>query len=272
MVEDTTVSLVGDVNSTTEIEIIGGAPRNLKTLQWNDKALEFEKDKFGVVRATIEYVKPEYKTPNLSRLEWRVLDSLPEVQSDYSDAKWPNALLEKTANSLWPLKTPTSLYSGDYGFHSGMLLYRGHFVGNGKESNFSLTTQGGAGYGHSAWLDDQFLGSFTGEGKTDNHTSKYTLPITKRGQKCIFTIAIDTTGYDENYFPGADAMKNPRGILDYNLEGHESSDIQWKITRQFGRRVIHRQIARTIERRRHLHRAARLPSTWRTSVVVLGES
>jgi len=41
-------------------------------------------------------------------------------------------------------------------------------------------------------------------------------------------------GLDENYAVGEDEMKNPRGVLDYSLSGHNKSDITWKLTGNLG--------------------------------------
>ena len=37
-------------------------------------------------------------------------------------------------------------------------------------------------------------------------------------------------GLDENFNPGSDEMKHPRGILDYTLSSHPQSDVTWKVT------------------------------------------
>ena len=41
-------------------------------------------------------------------------------------------------------------------------------------------------------------------------------------------------GLDENFNPGLDSMKNPRGILSYNLTSYPQSSITWKITGNLG--------------------------------------
>ncbi|KAH6706634.1 glycoside hydrolase superfamily, partial [Verticillium dahliae] len=43
-IDGSSLSFVGDVNATTPIEVIGGAPTSLKALEFNGKALDFEQD------------------------------------------------------------------------------------------------------------------------------------------------------------------------------------------------------------------------------------
>jgi len=51
-----TLSLVGDVNATTPLEIIGGAPKNLRTVLFNGKPLRFHQARDGgVVTATVPF-------------------------------------------------------------------------------------------------------------------------------------------------------------------------------------------------------------------------
>lgn len=82
----------------------------------------------------------------ISKLEWKYIDSLPELQQSYDDSAWIIANHNTTNNTVALLKTPVSLYSSDYGFHTGSLLYRGHFVANSLEKSFNIQTQGGTAY------------------------------------------------------------------------------------------------------------------------------
>ncbi|GJC89832.1 putative beta-galactosidase A [Colletotrichum liriopes] len=142
-VDGDSLSFSGDLNSTTTIEVVGGAPASLKSLNFNGKSLAFKQNEYGVVTATVDFATPEIKLPCLSQVSWKYVDSLPEIKSDYSDESWTDADLKETYNTANPLKTPTSLYGGDYGYHTSSLLYRGHFKANGQESTFNITTQGG---------------------------------------------------------------------------------------------------------------------------------
>lgn len=179
----------------------------------------------------MDYAPPTFDIPDLSSLEWYYVDSLPEVQVAYDDSEWPDANHTNTTNPVGsPLKTPVSLYGSDYGFNTGSLLLRGHFVAQGNESTISLTTQGGEAYGVSVWLNGTFLGSWTGNDVTEDYTLTVTLPNLTAGKSYVITILIDNMGLDENGTVGSDDAKNPRGILDYTF----ATDITWKITGNLG--------------------------------------
>ena len=118
-----TMALTGDLNATTEIEIVGGAPACLNKLTWNGEALSFNQSAIGIVTATACYTVPNFSIPDLSTLGWKSIDSLPEIQADYDDSLWTQASLTYSNNTARNLTTPTSLYSSDYGYHTGNLIY-----------------------------------------------------------------------------------------------------------------------------------------------------
>jgi beta-galactosidase len=224
--------LTADFNSTTPVEVIG-APRTAKNLFINGKKAHYSVNKNGIWATEVPYSPPDLKLPNLETLKWRYIDTLPEAQPDYDDSAWPDADLP-TQNTIYPLRTPTSLYAGDYGFHTGYLLFRGHFTANGRETNFSIQTQGGQAFGSSVFFDGKHLGSWTGANSYQDHNATYTLPSLKSGKKYTFTVVVDNMGLNENWIVGEDEMKKPRGILNYNLTGHTADSITWKLTGNLG--------------------------------------
>ncbi|CEL09587.1 hypothetical protein ASPCAL12722 [Aspergillus calidoustus] len=224
--------LTADFNSTTPVEVIG-APRTAKNLFINGKKAHYSVNKNGIWATEVPYSPPDLELPNLETLKWRYIDTLPEAQPDYDDSAWPDADLP-TQNTIYPLRTPTSLYAGDYGFHTGYLLFRGHFTANGRETNFSIQTQGGQAFGSSVFFDGKHLGSWTGANSYQDHNATYTLPSLKSGKKYTFTVVVDNMGLNENWIVGEDEMKKPRGILNYNLTGHTADSITWKLTGNLG--------------------------------------
>ena len=228
-----TLNLVGDFNATTDVEVIGGAPANLATLNINGQSAKFTQDKYGVASTTVSF-NPDITVPSLSSLDWKYIDSLPEVQNDYDDSLWPDADLQKTYNDHVELRTPTSLLGSDYGFNTGVLLFRGHFTANGKESSLFLETEGGSAFGTSVWLNSTYIGSFVGFDAASNWNKTYTLPNLKSGSNYVITVVNDHMGMDENYVVGQNEMKNPRGILHYQLSGHANTELTWKLTGNLG--------------------------------------
>jgi hypothetical protein len=228
-----TLALTGDLNATTPIEVIG-APSSVSKVTFNGKDISVETSKAGALSGTVEFAKANISIPNLNELEWKYIDTLPEIQADYDDSKWKAADLKKTYNSLRPLTTPVSLYSSDYGFHTGTLLYRGTFKATGNETTFYAWTQGGSAFGSSIWIGDQFLGSWRGYDAATNGNSTVSLPNLAAGKEYTITVVIDNQGLDENWTIGTETGKNPRGILNYILAGHDQSDVTWKLTGNLG--------------------------------------
>lgn len=233
-IDGETLHIDGDLNATAPIKVIG-APLAAKNLQFNSKKVKFTTDSAtGDWSSTLEYPVPKIKLPNLSKLDWKYLDNLPEIQPSYDDSAWTHADHATSDNSLVALQTPTSLYGSDYGYNTGVLIYRGKFTATGKESTFSVQTQGGSAYGSSVWADSTYLGSWAGTSTQGSQNSLYTLPKLAVGKIYVLTILVDNNGLDENWVVGPDGMKQPRGILNYSLDGHAASDIKWKLTGNLG--------------------------------------
>lgn len=230
---DNGIHLTGDLNATSPIEVIGG-PKNVSKLTFNGKDLKFSTGDCSIT-ATAEFDTPDFTIPDLSKAEWKVLDTLPEIKSSYDDASWTVADHPSTNNTVRNLTTPTSLYSSDYGYHTGILLYRGHFKANGDESDLYIATYGGAAFGHSIWLNGTYIGSFTGEDVLPTYNETYQLPKNlTAGAHYVITVVVDNNSLNENYDVGADEMKLPRGLIDYDLAGHPKADLTWKLTGNLG--------------------------------------
>lgn len=124
-----------------------------KDLHFNSQKLSFTTDPVTVEwTSTLQYSAPTLNLPDLSSLDWKYVDDLPEIRRGYDDLLWTIVNQTITNNPL-DLSTPTSLYGSDYGYNTEALLYRGHFTATGAESMFYVETQGGTGFGSSVWLD-----------------------------------------------------------------------------------------------------------------------
>lgn len=201
----------GDFNATVPIRIIG-PPENVRSLHVSGRKLEITKDAVtGDWSSSLTYTAPAVTVPDLSTLDWKYVDDLPELQPAYDDSLWTKAD-KKTSNNPLELQSPTSLYASDYGYHSGVLIFRGHFVANGKESDLKLWTQGGAGFGSSVWINSTFLGSWTGSNAFRQNNSTYTIPKLTAGKHYVLTVLVDNNGLDGNWFVGGSTQKEPRGV------------------------------------------------------------
>lgn len=238
----TSLHLTGDLNVTSTLEIITGLPAS-NDIYFNGAKVSGVEAANGRLTGTVTYSPPTIAIPDLSSLDWKYKDSLPEINSSYDDSSWTKADHPNTTNdfrddwgTVFTLKTPTSLIAGDYGYHTGSLIYRAHFTANGNESSLYLETQGGSGFGHSVWINSTYLGSFNGAGVPGGFNQTLTVPsgTLSRGQEYVITVVIDHMGEETNWTPGYDMMKTPRGILDYALTGHAETDITWKVTGNLG--------------------------------------
>ena len=227
-----TLALVGDLNRTVIFEIVG-APSVVKALTFNGKGIPSDTNDYGVLHGELPYTRLEISLPKLNDLSWNAIDSLPEISANYDDSQWTLASLTSTSNPN-TLKTPVSLYGSDYGYYYGNLLFRGHFVTNGAESSLSLRVQGGTAFGYSVWVDTQFVGSWPGISIDMDYNQTLHLPKLEPGKSVVLTLLLDNMSLDEENVVGSNTMKNPRGILNYNLVGHQQSDISWKLTGNLG--------------------------------------
>ncbi|KAJ5368740.1 uncharacterized protein N7496_008500 [Penicillium cataractarum] len=233
-IDDGTINLCGDVNQTTKIEVLAGAPAGVKRISFNGETLKTKRGTNNRLSAMVNYEKPNIQSLDLRTMKWKYIDTLPEIGRSYADDLWTRCILNTSKNPR-SITTPTSLYASDYGYHAGSLIYRGNFTANGGEELFSITTQGGNAYGHSVYLGSTFLGSWRGSSGAASHDQTFSIPRLKAGSHYIFTVVIDHMGLDMNFFVDSDEMKTPRGILNYNLTGHlEPSDISWKMTGNLG--------------------------------------
>lgn len=232
-VSGSTVSLTGDLNATTTIEVIGGAPAE-GALVFNGQKVQTTITKAGALVGNVAFAKPQLSIPDLSKLTWKYIDSLPEIQSTYDDSKWPNANHTYSNNTIQNLTTPTSLFASDYGFNTGNLLTRGHFVATGGETTLSIGTQGGFAYGSSVYLNSTLLNAYPGLSADASYVQHMTLPTLTAGAPYTLTVLTDNMGLEEDFTVGSDTNKEPRGILNYTLAGRDPSVITWKITGNLG--------------------------------------
>lgn len=232
--EGESLNIIGDLNATVPISIIG-APSNARELQFNGQKLAFTKNHVtGEWLSTLKYTPPNVNLPDLSSLPWKYVDNLPEIQSSYDDSAWTVADHTTTNNTIAPLLTPTSLFGSDYGYHTGVLIFRGWFTSKGTESSLYLSTQGGSAFGSSVFLNSTYIGSWPGIDAASSNSATYSLPNLTAGKSYVFTVLVDNNGLDENFSVGLDLMKDPRGILDFSLNGRDKSDIAWKLTGNLG--------------------------------------
>lgn len=225
----TTLFLDGDVNMTTQVEVV--ARSSIAQIDWNGERQAVRRSSHGTLIFDVSG-PPSLKLPVLQN--WKAMNSLPEMNRDFDDNLFTVANLTQTNyTNLPPLAGNVVLYSQQYGFFGGNLIFRGHFVASDEPTAVTLTVQGGVAFGYSAFLNGVFLGSYAGDPSTSVVTntwniSKESLLI---GEDNVLTVLQDHMGIVETSTNGG---KEPRGVRGYELINGKSNFTEWKIQGNFG--------------------------------------
>jgi hypothetical protein len=131
------------------------------------------------------------------------------------------------------------LYAGDYGFHQGNILFRGHFKSSGKETHLKLSISPGRFGAGSVWLNGVHLGSGSvpiDKIRSEDFNVSFPLgDITLKSDKDnVIVVLLDHMGYEETnqFTQNTTDAKSPRGIRGYELVG--GSEIAWKVQGNIG--------------------------------------
>jgi hypothetical protein len=129
------------------------------------------------------------------------------------------------------------LFAGDYGYHTGNILWRGHFTATGSETGFTADIWGGSAFAYSIWLDSTFIGSWVGDAPSSSYQGSFNFPsFLKSGSAHVLTILQDHMGYEEDWAAASDYFKRPRGIISYSFLGKGTLPqvSTWKLTGNLG--------------------------------------
>lgn len=225
--EGDTINISGDTDVATQVEVYVGDAQ-VKTITWNGKLQETSVTAYGSLVAKVPGA--EDHIVNLPALTaWKSHNALPEINPAYDDSKWTACTKTTTRSPVAPLTLPV-LFSSDYGFYSGIKVYRGKFTGSAA-TFVNLTCSGGLAFGWNAWLNGYFLGGSIGDAATG--TSSVVLPFGKIAlspTNNVITVLVDYHGHDET--STAFGVENPRGILGASLDKGQFDT--WKINGNAG--------------------------------------
>ncbi|KAJ6506211.1 glycoside hydrolase superfamily [Mycena vitilis] len=235
------IDLWGDTNGSNSITVY--APESVTSASWNGKKIvNAHTIAPGILNFTVGGPLPKIDVPDLFRAEWKVADSLPEIQSDYNDSRWVDADMVTTTNPFFKYYGDNYLYACAYGFCEGPVLWRGHFNSTGSETAVNLSITGARGFAGSVWLNDVFLGAAYGNSsnndanvivETTNDTYAFPPDALAPGPK-IITVLHDNMGMEEaqaNQF--SEWLKTPRGIQGYFLL-NSTFQPTWKVQGKLG--------------------------------------
>ncbi|KAJ6619548.1 glycoside hydrolase family 35 protein [Mycena sp. CBHHK59/15] len=224
-----TLSLVGDLNGTTSIEVV--APKSVSKILWNDSPVRITRTSRGSFTAELGAAHA-IDLPTLGN--WKVSGSLPEIDPDFDDSSFTLADLTTTNyTNLPPLSGSQILYSQQYGFYGGNLIFRGRFNASGEETAVNLTVQYGFAGGYTAWLNGVFLGSSQGSATVSLSTNSWNIPsgTLRVGQPNVLVVLQDHMGISETNTNGG---KEPRGIRGYALVGGNTTFDSWRLQGNLG--------------------------------------
>ena len=232
-INGTTISLTGDNEKSTTLELYTGNP-SITSITWNGVLQPSYRTPYGsLTTANIPGAESlEFPLPNLSTLSWKSADSLPERDPSFNDTNWVVANKTSTLSPVTPLTLPV-LFSSDYGFYAGAKLYRAYFSSKAA-ATLNITVQGGAAAGWTAFLNGAFLGGHPGDPALDATSVNLKIDATKHALKDkdnVLLVVTDYTGHDQTSV-GPAGGENPRGILGATLKDGSGKTIsfdRWKI-------------------------------------------
>ncbi|KAE9405356.1 glycoside hydrolase family 35 protein [Gymnopus androsaceus JB14] len=215
-ISDNILSLTGDLNGTTTIEIV--APATVSGVSWNGVTIQTNQTSRGTLTSNLIVEDLGLTFPSFD--SWKVSGSVAEIFPDFDDSNFTLADQTQTNyTNLPPLAGSQVLYAQQYGFYGGNLIFRGRFNATGEETAVNLTVQYGFAGGYSAWLNGIFLGSSQGNSTVSLSTNVWTFPdgaLIAGAENVVVVIQ-------------ANGGKEPRGIRGYALVGGNSTFSSWTL-------------------------------------------
>jgi FtsP/CotA-like multicopper oxidase with cupredoxin domain len=170
-------------------------------------------------------------------LGWRAQRDDAEAARIFDDQAWPPLLsgyppdpdepqVRNTAS--WPAKASEFLGADEYGFHRGVVWYRGHFTASGTERALRLRGLTGRGGALSVWLDGIALGSAAaGPDGAIAATFPIAASTLRRGERNALAVLVETAGHGEDADQDLRHIE-PRGMLAASMIG-ASDAMRWQI-------------------------------------------
>ncbi|KAL4259131.1 glycosyl hydrolase 35 family protein [Pleurotus pulmonarius] len=235
------LDLKGDLSESVRLSVI--APSNVRSITWNGERVEADVQTSsqlsfrGGFVSSLKATTTGIKIPKLEN--WKFSDSLPEIQTGFSDQKW--AVANHTSTNI-PFKPYYGdgriLYGCDYGFCENIVLWRGHFNATGSEKSVNLSINGGEAFAASVWLNNVFLKTSFGNSTNNRNTleetdDKFTFPpgALIKGDN-VLTIVQDNMGLNETRDLDTNSSKGPRGVRGFQLD--TGNFTEWRVQGKVG--------------------------------------
>ncbi|EGN93829.1 glycoside hydrolase family 35 protein [Serpula lacrymans var. lacrymans S7.3] len=257
-----TLNLRGDLNDSVRLTVI--APETVTSITWNgmdisaDVAATSNLTTQGGFVAQIQPASGISSIPVPTLSNWKYANSLPEIQSNFSDASW--TLANHTTTNI-PFKPYYGdgrvLYGCDYEYCENIVLWHGHFNATENTKSVNLSINGGEAFAASVWVNDVFLNTSYGNSTNnanivDETDEKFYFPSgsLNYGQDNVITILqvsthIHLSSTDELYVcvpkdnmgldesgSEIDEEKSPRGVRGFQLNTGDFGE--WKVQGKIG--------------------------------------
>jgi len=233
-VDGDTLALTGDTLAPATLE--AWAPTGVTKVTWNGAPVSAAATATGSLAAGHSALAgaPPVSLPELTG--WKVRTESPEASPSFDDSSW--AVADKTAsNSKTAVPSGQKvLFSDDYGFHNGIVWYRGTYSDATSATQVKLAFQTGTVGLLQAWLDGQYLGysqtavptSAQATTATWAQTATFNIPAAlQTAGPHKLAVMVDMMGHEED--GGAnDAFKNARGLTSATFTG-STAPISWKL-------------------------------------------
>ncbi|KAH7915479.1 glycoside hydrolase family 35 protein, partial [Hygrophoropsis aurantiaca] len=235
-----TLALQGDLNDTVRLTVI--APETINAITWNGVPVAADATSLtsqGGYSAELQLASTASIIVPPTLTNWKYANSLPEIESSFSDTNW--TLANHTTTNI-PFKPYYGdgrvLYGCDYEYCENIVLWRGHFNATESTQSVNLSINGGEAFAASVWVNDVFLNTSYGNSTNNRNIleetdDKFYFPpgSLKYGGDNIITILQDNMGLNES---GAviDEEKSPRGVRGFMLNTGEFGE--WKVQGKVG--------------------------------------
>jgi beta-galactosidase GanA len=170
---------------------------------------------------------------------WRMRRDDRETELGFEDQAWPPVLAARqfdpdADDDDGPKSAPNDRSTNkrffgvdDYGFHHGVVWYRGHFTASGLERTFTLSGTSGRGGAAGIWLNGQYLGSALADAAGGVAAHLRVPPGDLRpGRDNLLSVLFENAGHDAD--PRRDSPDAPaRGMFAASLD--PATAIDWHI-------------------------------------------
>ncbi|KAH0831870.1 glycoside hydrolase family 35 protein [Lanmaoa asiatica] len=241
-ISGSTLAIRGDLYDTVRLTVI--APDTVNAVTWNGIPVAADVTAAAVTQqgGFSGHISPSVSSagsviPQLTN--WRYANSLPEIESDFSDANWTTANHTETNIPFKPYYGDGRvLYGCDYEYCENIVLWRGHFTATKDTKSVNLSINGGEAFAASVWVNDVFLDTSYGNSTNNQNIleetdDRFYFPPGSLRYDQDNVITILQVSCRLHYITSViDEEKSPRGVRGFMLNTGDFGE--WKVQGKVG--------------------------------------